>query len=763
MFADRLPEPPARDRAGSLFVSSSAAFRRLERLIDLVAPSPSPVLICGPSGSGKEIVAQLLHHRGRAPHAPFVDLNCGAIPENLVESELFGHAKGAFTGALSARPGLFAQARHGTLFLDEIGELPMSLQPKLLRVLETRSFRQVGASESSHFTGRIVAATHRDLLAMVKAGSFREDLYYRLAVLVLEVPGLDQRRDDIPGLIAHFAAAQERHLSFTPEALERLAQQPWHGHVRELRNFIERLAVLAETLLIDADTAAAFLPRQQAAGISLAALAEALLRLDGDDKLMAAQHLLIDFALCGADGNKTAAARTLGISRKAVERRLQSRNEPRLSAEACLKEGQALADCADFRKAIEVLTRGLLRLERRAPQEDGLRLRFHLRRLLALSHRAVGGWRSAEARACYAAALDDARALGEAAPLASLLFGVWTTQLMALELNEARATAQEMLELAQTGGDADALAHAYLALANTLFWLGDNREALACLGRGHLLDATPPAASQGLDLIGLAVMIEGLCAFQLGQFGRARAAGERLAARGASASAHPFHRAVALQGAAWLACLCEATERLGSLALALEQLCAQHGFVFYQGVGQFFRGCHLLHTGRADDGERAMAEGYERHMLCEGGLLFHSFHAWKRGEALLQAGRAADSERLVAAALEVALQRHERAYLGEMLGVLARARLAMGDLLGAERELRNALSSAVALGSAAGGLSVATHLAQLLADTGRRSEAKEVLLRALRGVEPDMGLPRLSQAMQLFRALEGPPFHVVSD
>jgi tetratricopeptide (TPR) repeat protein len=480
---------------------------------------------------------------------------------------------------------------------------------------------------------------------------------------------------------------------------------------------------------------------------------------------MAAEHLLIDFALRGADGNKTAAARTLGISRKAVERRLHGRDGRRDCADSCLKQGQALVDGADFRKAIDVLTRGLRRLDRRPPRDDGRRLRFQLRRLLALSHRAVGGWRSTEARACYAAALDDARALGETAPLTSLLFGIWTTQLMALELNEARATAQEMLERAQTGGDGDALAHAYLALANTLFWLGDNREALACLTRGRLLDAAAPplASSQGLDLAGLAVMIEGLCAFQLGEFGRARKAGRMLAARGAASSAHPFHRAIALQGAAWLACLCEDTEQLGSLALALEQLCAQHGFVFYQGVGQVFRGCHLLSSGQPADGERAMAEGYERHMLCEGGLLFHSFHAWKRGEALLRAGRAEDCERLVAAALEIALERHERAYLGEMLDVFARARLAMGDLPGAERELRNALSSAVALGSAAGGVGVATHLAQLLAHTGRRPEAKEVLLRALRGVEPDMALPRLSRAMQLLRELEGTIFHVISD
>lgn len=328
MYANRLPDPsellPLCDSAGPVLISGSAAFQRLGRLIDLIAPSPSAALICGPSGAGKEVVAQLLHHRGRERDAPFVDLNCGAIPEHLVESELFGHTRGAFTGALNARTGLFAQARHGTLFLDEIGELPLSLQPKLLRVLETRTFRPVGAAERSHFAGRIVAATHRDLLAMVKAGTFREDLYYRLAVLVLEVPGLDQRREDIPALVAHFAAAQARRLTFTAGAVERLACHVWRGHVRELRNFIERLSVLAEKPLIDAETVAAFLPCQQAEPSGLSRLGEALLQLDGKNKLKAVEHFLVDFALRRAGGNKTAAARTLGVSRKAIERRCRA-------------------------------------------------------------------------------------------------------------------------------------------------------------------------------------------------------------------------------------------------------------------------------------------------------------------------------------------------------------------------------------------------------------------------------------------------------
>ncbi len=757
LASTRLPAAN-QEHSGQNMIGVSPAFKRLERLIDLVAPTYSPVLICGPSGSGKEIVAQLLHHRGPDRNAPFVDLNCGAIPEHLVEAELFGHVKGAFTGAATSRPGHFAITEGGTLFLDEIGELPLALQPKLLRVLETRTFRPIGSIESCRFDGRIVAATHCDLQAMVRAGTFREDLYYRLAVLLLEVPGLDQRREDIPGLVMHFAVRQARRLSFTGGAIDLLTQHGWTGHVRELRNFVERLSVLSDSTQIDVATVAAFLPQPQAAAPQLDWLAHALLKLEGQDKLAAAESLLIDFALAATDGNKTAAARTLGISRKTIERRLHSRQQRRDASSDCLEQGQQLVDGARFHEAIPVLKLGLRRLGEDATPSETRQLRFDLLRLLAVSHRAVSGWRSVEANSCYSAALVNARKLGNDVELTSLLFGIWTTQLMALELNEARASAQEMLERAQASGNPDALAHAHLALANTLFWLGDNREALACLGRGRLLDSSgwSAACSQGIDIGGLAVMIEALCKYQLGQFAAARKAWDVLVKRGAGPSDgcdNPFHRAIALQGAAWLACLFEDTARLSTLAPALETLCVEHSFAFYRGIGMVFRGCHLLSTQRYGEAEQVMAEGYEQYMLCEGGLLFHSFHAWKRGEALLLAGRAADSARLIAAALEVALDRQERVYLSELLDVRARAWLALGDVAGAERELRNAMSTAVALGSASGGIDVATHLAQLLADTGRHADAIDVLTRALRGIERETIFPRLSRATHLLQEL----------
>ena len=742
-----LPEPKV--------IGNSAVFQRLLNLIDMVAPTKRPLLISGPSGSGKEVVAQLLHCRGSVPQAPFVDINCGALPEHLVEAELFGHVKGAFTGAVHTRPGHFELAGKGTLFLDEIGELPMALQPKLLRVLETGTYRPVGSSQLRRFEGRIVAATHCDLQAMVQAGTFREDLYYRLAVFVLDVPGLEQRRDDIPALIAHFASRQPRRLTFTPAAVDRLTRHSWPGQVRELRNVVDRLAILSQSATITPAELDDFLPPARSAAPPPMALAEALMLLEGDDKLAAAEQLLIDHALRQSGGNKTAAARLLGVNRKAVERRVTAREDRSREAQSCLDEGKLLVDNADFKSAIVVLQRGLERLAGAPAPEQHRRLRFELYRLLVVSHRSVHGWLSTDARACYKNALAEARELGDEIELTSLLFGIWSTQLMALELVGARATAQEMLRRAQALNNAEVLAQAYLALSNTLYWLGDSQEALACLVRGDLVadQARPPAGSQGFDVVGLALTLEGLSAFQLGQFGRARTAWQRLIARGGADNPHPFNRVIALQGAAWLASLFEDMEQLGPLARDLESISTQHGFIFYRGIGQVFRGWHLVSNKGYEEAEAAMAEGYEQHMLCQGGKLFHSFQAWKRGELLLQAGRAAECDALISQALDMALEHQDRAYLSELLEVRARARSALGDIAGAERELRSALSTALALGAATARVGVATELAQLLAQSGKRDEALRMLTRAVQGVEADPTVPRFARATRLLDEL----------
>jgi DNA-binding NtrC family response regulator len=231
------------------FIGKSAPILELCRLIRLVAPRKTTVLIEGPTGSGKELVARAIQRLSTRSRQPFVVLNCAAIPESLLEAELFGHTRGAFTGAVLGRTGRLEAAHQGTLFLDEIGEMPLALQPKLLRFLEQGELQRVGENEPVRVDVRVIAATHQLLAQKVQEGSFRADLYFRLAVFPLEVPGLDSRNSDIPMLAAHFLsrlAADSPAKKLSDAALQRLLQHNWPGSVRELQHVLERAYILAE-------------------------------------------------------------------------------------------------------------------------------------------------------------------------------------------------------------------------------------------------------------------------------------------------------------------------------------------------------------------------------------------------------------------------------------------------------------------------------------------------------------------------------------
>ncbi|MEO8503252.1 MAG: sigma-54 dependent transcriptional regulator, partial [Acidobacteriota bacterium] len=244
-------EPPPFEAPGAPpILGKHPRLRAALRLLERVAPTESTVLLLGESGTGKELFARALHALSAKRQGPFVAVNCAAIPETLIENELFGHERGAFTGADRRQPGRFEQAKGGTLLLDEIGELPLAVQGKVLRVLEERTYERVGGGGTLHADVRLVAATNRDLRAMVAAGEFRSDLYFRLDVFPIELPPLRDRASDIPSLAVHLlAASAARHRLATPtllpDALELLSEQPWPGNVRELANVLERAAILS--------------------------------------------------------------------------------------------------------------------------------------------------------------------------------------------------------------------------------------------------------------------------------------------------------------------------------------------------------------------------------------------------------------------------------------------------------------------------------------------------------------------------------------
>jgi transcriptional regulator with GAF, ATPase, and Fis domain len=315
-------------------VGTSAALQRVLSLVSKVAPTDASVLITGETGTGKELVARAIHRRSQRSSKPFVSVNCAAIPRDLIASELFGHEKGSFTGAVQRRVGRFELADGGTIFLDEVGELPKETQVALLRVLQEREFERVGGTRPIPTNVRVVAATNRNLQAAVAAGTFRSDLFYRLNVFPIEVPPLRERWEDIPMLVEYFIDRCVREVrknitGIDKNSLDLLQSYSWPGNIRELQNVIERSVIMCETENFSVDET--WIPRQAVAS-------ESESQSDFSQKLAAREKEMIEPALRGSEGRvsgPSGAAATLGMPRSAVESKIRSRRISKNRFKSC--------------------------------------------------------------------------------------------------------------------------------------------------------------------------------------------------------------------------------------------------------------------------------------------------------------------------------------------------------------------------------------------------------------------------------------------
>lgn len=307
-----------------VFIGQSPAMIELLLKIRLIANSQASVLITGESGTGKEVIARLIHYYGANPERPFVAINSAALPKDVVDNELFGHEKEAFTGAVSKRQGCFELANKGTLFLDEIVEMHPQTQAKLLRAIENKSIRRLGGKEEIHVDVRIIAATNRDIPAALKTGDLREDLFYRLSVIEIPLPPLRDRKEDIPALIHHFVAILTSKYGkgkkeFSKESIELMTAYDWPGNVRELRNVVERVMLVCSDEII----APCYLPER----ISGFKAVGKYITIPIGTPLHIAEQMLIDQTLASVDNNKSAAARILGLSRKTLHNKLHGRSK----------------------------------------------------------------------------------------------------------------------------------------------------------------------------------------------------------------------------------------------------------------------------------------------------------------------------------------------------------------------------------------------------------------------------------------------------
>lgn len=684
-------------------VCHSKAMKEIYANVVKYAKSKQPVLLLGPTGSGKEIIAEMIHSLSDATDSPFLDLNCGSFSDPLVESQLFGHRKGAFTGASDDKTGFFDDVGAGCIFLDEIGELPLALQPRLLRVLENRNFRPLGSTAKRSFLGRVVAATNRDIEHMVEDGLFREDLIHRLNTFTIEVPPLRKHMEDIPILARHFLAREKSPLRFDRDALSLLFQHDWPGNIRELKNAMDRLMVICEEPIITPsvlETAICGKSRFTPVDEAMEEVAERLMQLDLGNRFNAIEHCLVDYAIRKADGNKAKAARMLGVHRKSVERRLNSLSSLVQKVEQEMESGKNAMRENCYESAATSYHNALDTLRELPMKTEYSNLRFEALSKLSICQRNQEGWADDSVLEAYDEALQLGKSLGRERELVSVTFGLWTTRLMALQLAPAKHMAGELLAQGEKLNSSQYRIQAHLAIANTDFWLGNFSGVFTSLSSFYAIYEyhQDMLMDYGMDPFALCVMFDGLTAFQVGQFNRARKAISRGLER-ADEISHPFSLAISLQAACWLEWLFENKEATREHAENLISLSSKNGFTFYLGLGEVFLGRLMVEDGDVDEGLEMIQQGYLDRMVHSGGKLFHSFYSLLLAQALIVDNQLDAAQETLEEAMDLAQSMNEMCYLSEMICLRGTVHALRGEQELANAEYHRAAHTALPLQS----------------------------------------------------------------
>lgn len=749
--------PPPIPNFKNIVLGNTPTMLMIVDKIKRVAVTDHPVLITGETGSGKEVAATLLHQLSNQKDKPFIDVNCGAIPEALIESQLFGHTQGAFTGAVSKQAGYFETVGNGTLFLDEIGELTLTQQTKLLRVLETRTFRPVGASKNQPFKGRVIAATHHDLEQMVAEKSFREDLFYRLNIFHIEMPPLRKRREDIPALISFFSHQQRQPFAFTQEAIDALVQAEWPGNIRQLKNTIEKIAVLCDEIPVSLNSVTEYIqkPVTQIEDV-LESIASNIINLDLGNKIAAIESTMIKKAMDECAGNKSQAAKLLGVHRKYIERKLKAFDEELKSVFALIHEGKQEMSHSRYENAAQCYQKAtaLLKSYSGSVKLDELRLELLIK--LSVCIRTLSGWNDPELNAIYQKAEKLGKRLNKIDEIATVQFGIWVKHLMNLELNKGLQAAENLLMEGKNINSPFVISQAYIAYANICFWRGEFQQTQKHLAAFVALyqheNTLYIDGDQNPYLFYL--MFESLNSFQIGNIQKAKRLLKDLISY-ASEIDHPFTTVIALQTATWLEYMLGNHDASFRYASQMITLCRDNAFVFYEGLAMIFRGVWIADNMNTESGIDDIKSGYKDKMMRNGGCAFNSMFAITLGHVYLKHNEYRKGTELVDSAIAFAKEKHELCYLSDLVTLRGKFSLFANDTAKAEAEFKKAQLMAMQTGSPTSELKAATELAELYSSRGEYSEAETILRPTLAKFSEDDTYTELERARLELTNIDG--------